>query len=95
MSISEALRQKPARAGRREMVRGEAPAEVCRDEAEGTRHENEDIGSAKLRAGAGTLPSVARQVAANSRRWWRNSDKLLNCALTIAYFDRLGVPRLS
>jgi len=26
---------------------------------------------------------------------WRNSAKLLNSVLTIAYFDRLGVPRLS
>ncbi|MDF0505092.1 group II intron reverse transcriptase/maturase, partial [Burkholderia cenocepacia] len=29
------------------------------------------------------------------RRWWRNSGKLLNSVLTLAYFDRLGVPRLS
>jgi RNA-directed DNA polymerase len=43
----------------------------------------------------GAPQSVARRVAANSRRWWRNSDKLLNSVLTIAYFDRLGVPRLS
>ncbi|MDQ1815986.1 group II intron reverse transcriptase/maturase [Massilia sp. CCM 9210] len=40
-------------------------------------------------------PSVARQIAANSHRWWHNSAKLLNSVLTIAYFDRLGVPRLS
>jgi RNA-directed DNA polymerase len=40
-------------------------------------------------------PAVAQQVAANSRRWWCNSDKLLNRVLTIAYFDQLGVPRLS
>jgi RNA-directed DNA polymerase len=39
--------------------------------------------------------STAKQIAANSRRWWRNSDKLLNSVLTIAFFDRLGVPRLS
>jgi RNA-directed DNA polymerase len=43
----------------------------------------------------GAPPSVARQVAANSRRLWRNSDRLLKTVLTIAYFDRLGVPRLS
>lgn len=43
----------------------------------------------------GATPSVARQVAGNSRRWWRNSDRLLKTVLTIAYFDRLGVPRLS
>lgn len=38
---------------------------------------------------------VARQVAGNARRWWRNSDRLLKTTLTIAYFDGLGVPRLS
>jgi RNA-directed DNA polymerase len=39
--------------------------------------------------------SVAQRVAGNNRRWWRNSDRLLKTVLTIAYFDRLGVPRLS
>jgi RNA-directed DNA polymerase len=43
----------------------------------------------------GAKENVARQVAVNSRRWWRNSDRLLKTALTIAYFDCLGVPRLS
>jgi hypothetical protein len=43
----------------------------------------------------GAAPSVAKQVAANSRRWWRNSDRLLKTVMTIGYFDRLGVPRLS
>jgi len=37
---------------------------------------------------------VARRVAANSRRWWRNSGKLLNSVLNLAWFDRLGLPRL-
>ena len=37
---------------------------------------------------------VARKVAANSRRWWSNSAGSLNSVLTIAYFDRLGLPRL-
>ena len=46
-------------------------------------------------AGAGSQPEVARQVAANSRRWWRNSGCCLNSVLTIAWFDRLGLPRLS
>ncbi|OJX34122.1 MAG: group II intron reverse transcriptase/maturase [Burkholderiales bacterium 68-12] len=45
--------------------------------------------------GLGATPQVARRVAANSRRWWRNSGKALNGALTIAWFDRLGLPRLS
>ena len=43
----------------------------------------------------GAAPLVVRRVAANSRCWWRNSDRLLKTVLTIAYFDRLGVPRLS
>ena len=43
----------------------------------------------------GAAPLVVRKVAANSRRWWRNADRLLKTVLTIAYFDRLGVPRLS
>ena len=43
----------------------------------------------------GASETVARRVAGNSRSWWRNSAKHLNMILTIAYFDRLGVPRLS
>lgn len=43
----------------------------------------------------GAAHDVARQVAANSRRWWRNSSKLLNGVLPVAWFDRLGLPRLS
>ena len=43
----------------------------------------------------GALDEDARKVAANSRCWWRNSRMALNRALPIAYFDRLGVPRLS
>lgn len=46
-----------------------------------------------LKLGASVI--VARRVAANSHCWWRNSAKLLNSVLTISYFDRLGVPRLS
>jgi RNA-directed DNA polymerase len=48
----------------------------------------------ELRA-LGASPGVAQRVAANSRRWWRNSAKLLNSVLDIAWFDRLGLPRLS
>jgi len=43
----------------------------------------------------GAKPEVARQVAANSRRWWRNSGMLLNAVLTLDWSDKLGVPRLS
>lgn len=48
----------------------------------------------ELRA-LGASDTVARRVAANSRRWWRNSNHLLKTVLTVAYFDSLGVPRLS
>jgi RNA-directed DNA polymerase len=43
----------------------------------------------------GAKPDVARRVAANSRRWWRNSGMLLNAVLTLKWSDRLGLPRLS
>jgi RNA-directed DNA polymerase len=43
----------------------------------------------------GAQENVALQVAGNSRRWWRNSAKLLHTVLTIAYFDSLELPRLS
>jgi len=43
----------------------------------------------------GASETVAQRVAGNSRCWWRNSDRLLKTVLTIAYFDGLGVPRLS
>jgi RNA-directed DNA polymerase len=43
----------------------------------------------------GATPEVARRVAANSRRWWRNSGMLLNAVLNLKWADRLGVPRLS
>jgi RNA-directed DNA polymerase len=43
----------------------------------------------------GANEDVAKQVAGNCHRWWRNSAKLLNSVLTIAYFDGLGLPRLS
>ena len=37
----------------------------------------------------------AARVAGNARRWWHNSRYELNRLLPMAYFDRLGVPRLS
>jgi RNA-directed DNA polymerase len=43
----------------------------------------------------GASPPVAQRVAANAQCWWRNSDGDIKRVLTIAYFDRLGVPRLS
>jgi RNA-directed DNA polymerase len=43
----------------------------------------------------GAPPQVAQRVAANSRCWWRNSDGDIKRVLTIAYFERLGLPHLS
>ncbi|MEG2977042.1 MAG: group II intron reverse transcriptase/maturase [Comamonas sp.] len=43
----------------------------------------------------GATEDVAKQVAGNCHRWWRNSNGVIKIVLTIAYFDRLGVPRLS
>lgn len=40
-------------------------------------------------------PSTAKRVAANSRHSWHNSDRSLKMVMTISYFDRLGVPRLT
>lgn len=43
----------------------------------------------------GACDDVANQVAGNCHRWWRNSNGVIRRVLTIAYFDWLGVPRLS
>lgn len=48
----------------------------------------------ELRA-LGASRNAAHRVASNSRRWWRNSRYLLNSVMTISYFDRLGLPRLT
>lgn len=48
----------------------------------------------QLRA-LGASVDLAARIAANARRWWRNSRMGLNRVLTIAYFDRLGVPKFS
>lgn len=43
----------------------------------------------------GASKEVARKVACNTRRWWDNSRWALNWVLNLAWFDRLGLPRLS
>ena len=48
----------------------------------------------KLKA-LGAAEDVACRVAKYLRRWWSNSNKLLNTVLTTRYYDRLGLPRLS
>ena len=47
----------------------------------------------ELRA-LGASVDVAAQVAAGTRRWWRNSAHYVHLVLTNAYFDRFGIPRL-
>jgi group II intron reverse transcriptase/maturase len=43
----------------------------------------------------GAGQKVAQKVAGNSRRWWHNSRLDLNRVLNIAWFDSLGLVRLS
>ncbi|WP_424249522.1 group II intron reverse transcriptase/maturase [Castellaniella sp.] len=43
----------------------------------------------------GASHDVARQTAASSRCWWRNSGQSLNRVLGLTWFNRLGLPRLS
>ena len=43
----------------------------------------------------GAPREAAQRVAANGRRWWRNSGKALNSVFTISWFDQLHLPRLS
>jgi hypothetical protein len=38
---------------------------------------------------------AAVQVAAHTRRWWRNSSRAIHIALPTSYYDRMGVPRLA
>jgi RNA-directed DNA polymerase len=47
------------------------------------------------RQALGAAAAVAQRIAASARRWRRNRAMALHCVPTIAYFDRLDVPRLS
>ena len=38
---------------------------------------------------------TATHVAANTRRWWRNSAMLINIPFPNRYFDELGISRLA
>jgi group II intron reverse transcriptase/maturase len=48
----------------------------------------------ELRA-RGMREGDAKYVAANSRRWWKNSSRLIHCALPNSLFDGMGLPRLA
>jgi RNA-directed DNA polymerase len=43
----------------------------------------------------GASERTAAIVAANTRRWWHNAAMALHLVLTKAYFDKLGLPRLT
>jgi group II intron reverse transcriptase/maturase len=43
----------------------------------------------------GASRDYAARIAGHATRWWRNSQLGLHYLMPIAYFDRLGVPRLS
>ena len=43
----------------------------------------------------GATEALAAKVASHPRRWWHNSSLGLNRVLTVALFDRLGVPKFS
>ncbi len=42
----------------------------------------------------GAAPNLAAQIACDSHRLWHNSAGLIHGVLTVAWFDRLGLPRL-
>jgi group II intron reverse transcriptase/maturase len=46
-------------------------------------------------AARGLSHHTAARVAANARRWWRNSGMAIHIALPNKLFDRLGLPRLT
>jgi group II intron reverse transcriptase/maturase len=48
----------------------------------------------ELRARGMSCDTAAR-VAANTRRWWRNSGMAIHIALPTSYYDRMGVPKLA
>jgi RNA-directed DNA polymerase len=77
---------------------------VFRELDEGLRHRLRAVQLKHWRRGTtvyrelralGASSEQAARVAGNARRWWRNSRMELNRLMPIAYFDRLGVPRLS
>lgn len=77
---------------------------VMRELDEGLRHRLRALQLKQWRRGTtmyrelralGASSEQAARIAGNARRWWRNSRYEVNRVLTIGYFDRLGVPRLS
>ena len=59
MGMSKAMRQMPQQCGRAGVAHGEAGREAASDEASGPPHEHPGTGSARPKAGAGTLLEAA------------------------------------
>jgi len=78
MSMSEALRQMPAQAGRAGVARGEAARVLASDEAEGPRHEPSDTGN----------PHAALLYAAFTRE---NLQRAFKCVFRIIVTGRFGI----
>jgi len=90
--------------GWREYFRLSETPRIFRDLDEWVRHRLRMVQLKQWRRGKtiyremkrlGANDQAARRVAANSRRWWRNSAKLLHTVLPTSYYDREGVPRLA
>src|SRR5258708_38248519 len=82
---------------------GDTPR-VCADIEGGTRHRLRAVQLKHWKRGKviyrelvarGMAPDAARRVAANSRRWWRNSAMELHRAMPNALFKQLGVQTLA
>lgn len=100
MTMVGVVHQMPATAGRVAARRGDASPQAISDETPSPRYVPKDAGryGSKIHRELmilGVKPKVALMVAENSRRWWRNSGLALNNVLTLAHFDRLGMPRLT
>ncbi len=53
-----------------------------------------DVTYRELRA-RGLSERAAKDVATNTRRWWKNSAMMIHAAFPAGYFDQLGIPRLA
>ena len=92
------------RTGWKGYVRFAETPRIFRDLDEGIRHRRRMLQLKPWKRGTtidramqrlGAHEAAARQVAANSRRWWNNSAKLLNTAQPTSSYARMGVPRLA
>lgn len=71
---------------------GTDPRTKTMSQASGPMTKDRPISHLQGAQGASTV--VAGRIAAHARRWWWNSAGQINRVLSVAYFDRLGVPRL-